>query len=65
MTRLFIYSITALVIAYDLCCMAFGWTTVSTQIRTSDAELGGLIRWAILALWCHWFLPVWTTNNGL
>jgi hypothetical protein len=65
MTRLILYAVTLFLIIYDLACMAFGWPTLSYQIRASDEELGGLIRFGILALWMHWFCPIWTLKNGL
>jgi hypothetical protein len=65
MTRLILYFATAFLIAYDVACMVFGWPTLSYQIRESDAELGGLIRFGMIALWFHWFCPIWTVKNGL
>jgi len=37
--------------------------TISEVMRSWNSKTGGLMAWAILALWAHWFLPLppwWT-----
>jgi hypothetical protein len=43
------------VIAYDIPTAYFGRTTISEAIRQVDAEVNGLLRWGMLALWLHFF----------
>jgi hypothetical protein len=50
-------------VLYDACAAAFGWTTISASIRAIDLATGTLLRWAIVALWLHWFCPQWFVSN--
>ena len=46
-------------IAYDVPCAYLGYTTISEAVRQIDRDVNGLIRWGLLALWCHWFIATW------
>ena len=56
MTRILVWSILIFSAAYDIVCALLGWPTISAVVRQIDNELGCLLRWTILALWCHWFV---------
>jgi hypothetical protein len=45
------------IIGYDIPVAILGYPTISDEVRVIDGEMGGLIRFGMLALWCHWFLP--------
>jgi hypothetical protein len=47
-------------VAIDIVLAATGRQTISAAVRETDIELGTLLRWSILALWCHWFVT-WGT----
>lgn len=61
LTRYLVTVVTFVAVLYDLVCMRLGWTTISTFIRDTDFQLGGLLRWLILGLWFHWFVGTWGT----
>lgn len=58
-TRFIVWAVMLGAIAYDIPCAYFGWLTISEEVREIDKELGGLFRWSWLALWLHWFCPLW------
>lgn len=64
-TRIFVAVAAAIIIIYDVFCMIFGWPTVSHTIRSMDQQVGGLVKWAWLGLWAHFFIPMWPVQNGL
>lgn len=57
LSRIIVWVTTVSIIVYDIIASLLGWTTISDQVRVVDDELGGLFRFIMIALWCHWFLP--------
>ena len=47
-------------IGYDVVAALLGMPTISEEVRYIDGELGGLIRWGWLGLWCHFFIKNWS-----
>lgn len=64
-SRLIIYVVTAIVIAWDVFAMLSHRPTISENVRELDAELGCLVRWIMAALWCHWFVTWGSTGSVL
>jgi uncharacterized membrane protein YuzA (DUF378 family) len=57
-SRIIIWCVLVGLIVYDIVVALFGLPTLSEEVRYVDNELGGLIRFGLLALWAHWFFPV-------
>lgn len=64
-SRIIIYVVVAVVMGWDAFAMGTGRPTVSENVREVDAELGCLVRWMMLALWCHFFIPWGNTGSVL
>jgi hypothetical protein len=60
-SRIIVWTILVLLIAYDIPTAIYGQTTISEAIRQVDRETDTLLRWSILALWAHWFVQPWFT----
>jgi hypothetical protein len=56
-SRILCWVALATLIGYDIVIALLGYPTISEEVRVIDAELGGLIRFGMIALWLHWFLP--------
>lgn len=56
--RVMLYLAAAMLVTYDLVATWRGWPTISATVRVLDRESGSLLRWALVALMCHWFLPL-------
>ena len=54
-TRIFVYGLIVAGVGYDLCAVAFGWRTISQQVRDINLESGWLLGLAWMALAVHFF----------
>lgn len=61
-SRLIVWCVLVGLIAYDIPTAYFCRTTISEAVRQVDLETNALLRWSILALWLHWFIPTWYTG---
>ena len=56
--------ITAVAIAADVLADKFGWCSISEFVRELDTASGHWLRWILVGLLCHWFIPSWTNWGG-
>jgi hypothetical protein len=63
-TRTVIWCVLAVIAVWDTLAFSLGWPTISHCLRSMDEQSGTLLRWVMLALWLHLFLPAWYAQNG-
>lgn len=64
LSRVIVWVVIVGVIAYDIPAALWHWGTISEAVRIVDKQMNGLVRWGLLALWAHWFVPFWYTGAG-
>lgn len=56
LTRIVIYTVIGLLVAYDLLCIWRGWPTISAVVRLINKDSGWLFAMGWIVLWVHWFM---------